>query len=299
MTRITAQEKYAQTEVIDCWKNLSRAGLQQAEAEMVNRYFPRQGRLLDVGCGTGRAVIALSQLGYQVVGIDLSLPMLLAGRELSDQAQLGTANLLHLPFQNQPFDAILMLFGALQHIPGRQQRQQALAELRRIVRPEGRLVIGLDNLAPALTCYFYWLGGKLTGTSAENSRPAQPTTVADSTLWSRETRRVNPLIWHARGVARSLRWRTWPGFIDRLRQSGLWSDQAEPGDRYVAQFSLQTTTGQIYYHCYQAEELIDDAAQAGWRLLGFHSGTELAENRLDPLPLRRGDKQLFFAFEPV
>ena len=299
MTRITAQEKYAQTEVIDCWKNLSRTGLQQAEAEMIRRYFPANGRLLDVGCGTGRAVMALSQLGYKVVGIDLSLPMLLAGRELSDEAELSTADLLQLPFQDQPFGAILMFFGALQHIPGRHQRQQALAELRRVIRPEGRLVIGLDNLAPALTCYFYWLGGKLKGPRDNHSEQGQPTTAADSTLWSRESRRVNPLIWHARGVARSLRWRTWPGLIDRLRQSGLWSDQAEVGDRFVAQFSLQTTAGQIYYHCYQAEEMIEDAAHTGWQLLGFHSGTELAENRLDPLPLRQGDKQLFFAFEPA
>jgi SAM-dependent methyltransferase len=237
----------------------------------------------------------LGQLGYKVVGVDLSLPMLLAGRDLSTGARLGGANLLNLPFRNETFDAILMFFGALQHIPGRSRRRQALAELARVVQPQGRLVIGLDNLAPALLCYFYWLSRKFSNVG--QTTKSQVTTAADSTLWSRETRRVNPLVWHSRGLARSLRWRTWPGFIDLLRRSRLLTNTAEPGDTYVAQFSLQTTPGQIYYHLYHANELIEDADQAGWRLVGFHSGVELAERRLDPPGLRRRDKQLFFAFE--
>ena len=300
MTKISTEEKYAQPDVVSCWQNLSQQGLQKCEREMIARYFPPAGRLLDIGCGAGRAVLALSQTGYRVVGIDLSLAMLAAGRSLSAEAQLSGANLMALPFADGAFAAVFMFFGALQHIPGRANRRQAMAELARLVEPAGRLILGLDNLAPALACYGYWFKEKLQAALRQPSpTPAQPVTLADVTLWSRETRRVHPLVWHTRGLARTLRWRTWPGLVDLFRQFAPQPTGPEPGDTQVAQFSLSSTPGRIYYHVYQANELIEDAASAGWHLLGYHSGTELNENRLYPPAIRQQDKQLFFAFQKV
>lgn len=292
MRAISAQEKYNQPEVVNCWQNLSQQGLQKCEQEMVARYLPAAGHVLDVGCGAGRAVLALSQQGHTVTGIDLSLPMLKAGRSLSAEARFNGANLLNLPFSEAAFEAVVMFFGALQHIPGQAQRRQAIAEMARVTKPAGRLIVGLDNLAPALSCYFFWLAQKIVSGSP-NAKATLST--ADATLWSRETRRVNPLVWHARGVARTLRWRTWPSLVDWKRQ--LFPDGLEPGDTQVAQFSLQATPGQIYYHVYRAAEFIKDATVAGWHLLDYHSGTELNEDRIYPLAVRRADKQLFFAFE--
>ncbi|GIK40934.1 MAG: hypothetical protein BroJett011_47670 [Chloroflexota bacterium] len=292
MSEISTAEKYSQPEVVTCWQNLSRQGLQKCEQEMIARYFPATGRLLDVGCGAGRAVLALNRAGYTVTGIDLSLPMLLAGRALSSEAQFSAANLLALPFTDNAFTAVFMFFGALQHIPGRAKRRQAMAELARVTQPGGRLILGLDNLAPALSCYLYWLQQKFV---TPKQKPASQPSTADTTLWSRETRRVHPLIWHARGLARTLRWRTWPGWVDLVRH--FYPNGAEPGDTQVAQFSLQSTPGLVYYHLYRADEVTADAASAGWRLLGHHSGTELNEDRFYPAHIRRQDKQQFFAFE--
>lgn len=297
MKQITTAEKYGQPEVIQCWQNLSRVGLQTAERLLVERYLPPASQVLDVGCGAGRAVLALNQAGHQVTGIDLSLPMLAAGRQLSDSMRLGGANLLALPFADGSFAALIMFFGALQHIRGWANRGHALAELARVSQPKGRLLVGLDNLAPTLRCYAYWLSQKLWPTSAGSTAPTTSSaTAADTLLWSRSTRQIHPLIWRLRGLARTVRWRTWPGLIDLIRQSGLVS-QMEPGDSYVAQFSLQTTSGRIYYHRYRVDEFIDEAANAGWLLLGYHSGSELSEARLYPPGIRGQDKQLFFAFE--
>lgn len=296
MTAQAIQEKYAHPSVVDFWVNLSHDGLQKCEQEMIWRYLPAQGHLLDAGCGAGRAGLALERLGYQVTGIDLSLNMLAGGRALSTQNKLGAANLLTLPFADGSFEAVFMFFGALQHIPGRARRRQAIAEMARITRPGGRLILGLDNVAPALSCYFYWVGQRFRGQNEANgSRPAHSTHAADSTLWSRETRATHPLVWHARGLLRTLRWRTWPGWVDLIRP--FYFSNAEPGDIQVAQFSVPATPGRIYYHLYQATELIDDAASAGWRLLGHHSGTELNEGRHYPELIRRQDKQQFFAFQ--
>ena len=291
--KISTEQKYAQPEVVGCWQNLSEAGLQASEMEIVARYLAPGSKVLDAGCGAGRAGLALEQTGFQVSGIDLSLPMLAAGRALSDVARLGAANLLNLPFATGSFDAVIMFFGPIQHISGRANRQQALAEMGRVVSTGGRLIVGLDNLAPALRCYLYWLTQKLRPAARP---PVRPLTAADTTLLSRQTRRVNPLVWHARGLARTLRWRSWPGLVDLLRR-GNPLDQAELGDTAVAQFSLQATPGRIYYHLYRADELIQDAGQGGWRLLGYHGGSELNEGQVYPAYVRSQDKQLFFGFE--
>lgn len=294
--KLSVEEKYAQPEVVSCWQNLSREGLQKCEQEMAFRYLPPTGRLLDIGCGSGRAVLALDQQGYQVTGVDLSLAMLAAGRNLSAQARFSGANLLALPFADNAFQAAFMFFGALQHIPNRNNRRRAMVEMARVVQPQGRLILGLDNLAPSLSCYFYWLKQKLTATKRA---PSPEATRADTTLWGRETRRIHPLVWHLRGVARSLRWRTWPGLVDLARRLNPFPGSAEPGDLQVAQFSLQPTPGKLYYHVYRAGELVEDAARAGWRLLGHYSGTELSEARVYPPLIRGQDKQQFFAFEKI
>ena len=298
MSNLTVTQKYADPQVVAFWQALAEQGLQHAEQEMVRRYLPPTGHLLDLGCGAGRAVLALNQHGYTVTGIDLSLPMLHAGRDLSAEMQLGGANLLSLPFADNSFTAAFMFFGALQHIPGKVNRQQALAEMARAVRPGGQLILGLDNLAPALLCYPYWLSARLNASNFHASPPASSpprlsaSSTADDTLWQPRT---HPLVWHLRGLKRSLRWRTLPGLVDTLRYASLLP--GELGDTQVAQFSQPATNGKVYYHIYRANELIEDASCAGWEPLGFHAGRELSEGVTYPPSIRERDKQLFFAFE--
>ena len=301
MSDLTVTQKYADPQVVAFWQSLAEQGLQQAELEMVRRYLPLTGHLLDLGCGAGRAMLALNQHSYTVTGIDLSLPMLHAGRDLSAEMKMGGANLLSLPFAGNSFTAAFMFFGALQHIPGRANRQQALAQMARVVQPGGQLILGLDNLAPALLCYAYWLSARLnTVTHSNNCISPSPTlrvpisssSTADDTLWQPRT---HPLVWHLRGLKRSLRWRTLPGLVDTLRYASLLP--GELGDTQVAQFSQPATKGKVYYHIYRASELIEDASFAGWEPLGFHAGRELSEGVTYPPSIRERDKQLFFAFE--
>src|SRR5438270_6791574 len=47
-----------------------------ADRPFVEEHCPRPGRLLDLGCGTGRLLVALAQRGYEVLGVDLSWEML-------------------------------------------------------------------------------------------------------------------------------------------------------------------------------------------------------------------------------
>src|SRR5213080_3462579 len=55
---------------------LADCALLEVDRAFVERHCPQPGRLIDLGCGTGRLLIPLAQRGYRVLGVDLSAEML-------------------------------------------------------------------------------------------------------------------------------------------------------------------------------------------------------------------------------
>jgi len=103
---------------------------------------PAGGRVLDVGCGTGRAIPFLRRvIGPEgsLVAVDVTPEMLAeAQRRGRDQvAHLLQADGEAPPFRDASFDAILAA-GFLPHLP---DPERGLAELARIARPGARLAI--------------------------------------------------------------------------------------------------------------------------------------------------------------
>jgi SAM-dependent methyltransferase len=103
--------------------------------------------LLDLGCGTGRFTLPLAERVKAVSGLDLS-PMMLttARKKLADRglaADLREGDMAALPFPDESFDVVVSML-ALMHIP-REDRQQVFHEVARVLRPGGRLLIGVKN----------------------------------------------------------------------------------------------------------------------------------------------------------
>jgi ubiquinone/menaquinone biosynthesis methyltransferase len=101
-------------------------------------------RALDVCCGTGDFSIALKRAvgaGGEVVGLDFSEPMLEVARtksaELGMEIEYLEGNALDLPFDDERFDAATVGFGVRNVV----DLQRALGEMRRVVRPGGRVVV--------------------------------------------------------------------------------------------------------------------------------------------------------------
>ncbi|HEX4757999.1 MAG TPA: methyltransferase domain-containing protein [Terracidiphilus sp.] len=102
-------------------------------------------RVLDVGCGTGTLAIAAKRqvgpAGY-ICGVDASREMI--GRAISKAAKAGhevdfkNALVEALPFPDAHFDAVLSSM-MLHHLPGKVRRQCA-AEIRRVLKPGGRVL---------------------------------------------------------------------------------------------------------------------------------------------------------------
>ena len=101
-----------------------------------------RGRILDVGVGTG-CNIPFYPEGSKVVGIDMSERMLDKARdrarELGRPMTLRPMNLLSLDFPDASFDTVSCTF-VLLCLPDELQ-EQALRELRRVTRPDGRVLI--------------------------------------------------------------------------------------------------------------------------------------------------------------
>jgi demethylmenaquinone methyltransferase / 2-methoxy-6-polyprenyl-1,4-benzoquinol methylase len=92
-------------------------------------------RCLDLAAGTATSSAALARSGATVVGCDFSLGMLREGRGRGIALVAGDA--LRLPFADAAFDAVTISFG-LRNVA---DTGQALAELRRVTGPGGRLVV--------------------------------------------------------------------------------------------------------------------------------------------------------------
>ena len=98
--------------------------------------------ILDIACGTGDLAIELASKGNAAVtGTDFCRPMLKFVKEKIDAANrtipLVEADAMELPFPSESFDALTIAFG-LRNLPN---VENGLAELLRILRPKGKLVV--------------------------------------------------------------------------------------------------------------------------------------------------------------
>ncbi|MBN9613628.1 MAG: class I SAM-dependent methyltransferase [Actinobacteria bacterium] len=108
---------------------------------MTRALQPRKGmRVLDLAAGTGTASAAIAAHGAHVTAADFSEGMLEVGRERNAGNALIDfvfADATDLPFADDSFDAATISFG-LRNVT---DPRRAIAEMRRVVKPGGRIVI--------------------------------------------------------------------------------------------------------------------------------------------------------------
>lgn len=115
----------------------------------------RFSRALDVGCGYGAVSFGLARVFKEVYALDITAEKPLLVRELAQEMGLNNiqtlqANAMELPFGDGAFDAVTVV-GVLEWAPlfnegdPRQVQLQFLREMRRVLAPEGQLLVGIEN----------------------------------------------------------------------------------------------------------------------------------------------------------
>ena len=164
--------------VYDAMNRVMTAGLDQRWRRLTAEAAVRPGdRVLDACCGTGDLAVADVRAGGRVFGLDFSERMLERARRKAPAVEWVRGDLLELPFGDGSFDAATVGFG----VRNVADLERALRELRRVLRPGGRLAILeiTTPRGPLRLFYRLWfdrivpvLGKLLRGGSAYTYLPA-------------------------------------------------------------------------------------------------------------------------------
>jgi SAM-dependent methyltransferase len=173
------------------YDSFAKAYTAATEGGLINAYYNRPAilvlagdvagrRILDAGCGSGPLMAALRDRGAIVTGFDKSAGMLeLARRRLGDDADLQVADLGRpLPFPDGTFDdviASLVLHYLVDWGP-------ALTELRRVLKPGGRLIVSVDH--PFAIALMHREAGREADYFATNNLTAEWTAGGQTALMS-------------------------------------------------------------------------------------------------------------------
>jgi demethylmenaquinone methyltransferase/2-methoxy-6-polyprenyl-1,4-benzoquinol methylase len=162
----------------DAMNHTMTAGLDRRWRRLAAEAVVRPGDVvLDACCGTGDLAVAAARAGGRVTGLDFSEPMLERARRKAPELEWIRGDLLELPFADASFDSATVGFG----VRNVDDLQGALAELRRVLGPRGRLGIleitrPRGPLAPFYRLWFDGvvplLGKLLPGGSAYTYLPA-------------------------------------------------------------------------------------------------------------------------------
>lgn len=128
----------------------TRQKLSWPEIEYLKKYINHGYTVLDIGCGNGRLYNFIKDYNLNYFGGDNSEKLLEQARSLFPEMtdKFVYADMLKLPFSDQQFDIVICL-AAFHHLPSASHRIAALNELKRVLKPNGLLL---------MTNWYAWQG---------------------------------------------------------------------------------------------------------------------------------------------
>jgi len=133
-------------QIAESWYRVRHWPLLKEELEELAARW-QSGKLLNVGCAHGPDFLPFSQ-GFELWGMDSSPAMLKQALKYSGKfkfyVNLIASDALFLPFPNDTFDWVISV-AAYHHIKGREEREKAFVELKRVLKPQGEAFLTVWN----------------------------------------------------------------------------------------------------------------------------------------------------------
>lgn len=120
-------------------------GFTELEEYLIGRYLTGKGKVLDIGCGTGRTTAPLKDMGMEVVGIDLSPEMIMSAKEKRPDIDYRVMNACHLEFGDATFDHAIFSFNGIDCIHPEGKREECLKEVLRVLKNGGTFIFSSHN----------------------------------------------------------------------------------------------------------------------------------------------------------
>ena len=128
------------------WYNFRHWSIFRSELEALAHKW-QKGKLLNIGCAHGPDFLPFKE-GFDLYGVDFSTEMLKLAQKYSQKfnfaVELSVAEVSHLPYRDATFDWAISV-ATYHHIKGKEERQAALNELRRVLKPGGEAFITVWN----------------------------------------------------------------------------------------------------------------------------------------------------------
>lgn len=107
--------------------------------------LPQGSHVLDMGCGKGRHCIQLNEMGFDVVGMDLSAANIKSAKQHENEHLAFIQRDMREPLQNQQFDLVLNLFTSFGYFDDISANQQVLESAASMLRHQGLFVLDFLN----------------------------------------------------------------------------------------------------------------------------------------------------------
>ncbi len=128
------------------WYNFRHWSIFRNELEALATRW-QKGSLLNIGCGHGADFLPFRQK-FGLYGVDFSAEMLRFAQKYSEKfnfaVNLALADARYLPFSNEAFDWAISV-ATYHHIKDGKEREQAMKELNRVLRPGGEAFVTVWN----------------------------------------------------------------------------------------------------------------------------------------------------------
>ena len=137
-------KRYSDSANVQSYVRKTPAGLDPLEQRLIAAWFPRPGRILVGGGAAGRMPLALARLGWEVVALDISEPMLAATRQACDGLPVTCVRgNVESPPVRGPFDAMALGLYVYSNVPHRARRVAMLRRWRDLLAPGAPVLLSV------------------------------------------------------------------------------------------------------------------------------------------------------------